>query len=87
MAKVVIQKNMAINFNFITLRSIIASGKLKAATAIIKASAVPNGKPFWNKTIATGRIAAQLPYKGTPKRAASGTEKNPALPTIPCTAS
>ena len=46
MAVVVIPKKAAISCNLIALRSIIASGKLKAATAIIKAKAVPNGIPF-----------------------------------------
>jgi hypothetical protein len=46
MAKVVTPKKIAINFSFIALLSMIASGKLNAATAIINAKAVPSGKPF-----------------------------------------
>ena len=45
-AKVTIPKNIAINFNFIALLNITASGRLNAAVAIIKAKAVPNGIPF-----------------------------------------
>jgi hypothetical protein len=46
MAKVVMPKKIAINFNFIALLNMIASGKLNAATAIMNANAVPRGKPF-----------------------------------------
>ncbi len=79
---VVIPKKIAIRFSFIALLNMIASGRLKAETAIIKAKAVPSGNPFWNKTVAIGKIAAQLPYRGTPIRVAMGTEKKPVLPTI-----
>ena len=82
MAAVVTPKKIAISFNFITRLSITASGKLSAAVAIIKARAVPRGIPFWNKTTATGTMAAQLPYMGTPKIAAIGTEKIPVRETI-----
>ena len=44
--RVVMPTKIAINFNFIALLSIIISGKLKAATAIINAKAVPKGNPF-----------------------------------------
>ena len=46
MDKVVMPKKMAINFSFMALLSMIASGRLNAATAIIKAKAVPRGRPF-----------------------------------------
>jgi len=51
-----------------------ASGKLKADVAIIKANAVPSGTPFLNNATAIGTIAAQLPYIGTPRIVAIGTE-------------
>ena len=53
-------KNTAISFNFITLLSIIASGRLSAAELIIKAKADPNGTPFSIRTTATGITAAQF---------------------------
>ena len=84
MAIVVIPKNIAISCSFIALLKIIASGKLKAAVAIIKAKAVPKGTPLLNKTTAIGTIAAQLPYIGTPSIVAIGTENGPALPIIDC---
>ena len=77
--KVVMVKKMTINFSFIALLSMIASGRLNAATAIMNAKAVPKGTPFWNKTTAIGTIAAQLPYMGTPIIVAIGTENIPAL--------
>lgn len=86
-ARVVIPKKMAINFGFIARRSIMASGRLNAATAIIKAKAVPKGNPFWKSATATGRIAAQLPYMGTPISVAIGTDQGPPLPTTNSTAS
>ena len=55
----------------------IASGKLSAAIAIMKARAVPSGMPFWKSTTAIGTIAAQLHYMGTPRTIAMGTEKMP----------
>lgn len=45
-AKVTTPKNIKINFSFIALLKIIASGKLNAAVAIMKAKAVPKGTPF-----------------------------------------
>ena len=84
MATVVTPKKIAINCSFIARLKITASGKLKAAVAIIKANAVPNGTPFLNKTTAIGTIAAQLPYIGTPSMVARGTEKGPVLLIIPC---
>lgn len=45
MASVVMPKKRAIKFNLIALLSMIASGKLNAETAIIKARAVPRGNP------------------------------------------
>ena len=45
-ANATIPKNIAISFNFIALLKITASGKLRAAVAIINARAVPNGTPF-----------------------------------------
>ena len=80
-------KNIASNFRFIARLNIIASGRLNAAVAIIKARAVPRGTPFWNKTTAIGTIAAQLPYIGTPNTAAIGTEKKPAFDMTDCIAS
>lgn len=76
-AMVVIPKKAAINESFMVRLKIIASGILRAAIAIMKARAVPSGIPFWKRTTATGTIAAQLPYMGTPKKVASGTEKMP----------
>ena len=76
---VVIEKNMIINFSFIACFKIIASGRLRADVAIIKARAVPKGSPFLNKTTAIGTIDAQLPYIGTPIKVASGTENIPVL--------
>ena len=73
-------KKMAMSFNFIALLNRIASGRLRAAVAIIKAKAVPSGIPFLNKTTAIGTIAAQLPYSGTPRMTAIGTEKLPVFP-------
>ena len=78
--KVTIPKNIAISFSFIALLRIIASGKLSADMAIIKARAVPIGIPFWNKANAIGTIAAQLPYIGTPIKVATGTVNIPPWP-------
>ena len=83
-ATAVTPKKIAINCSFIALLKITASGKLKAAVAIIKANAVPNGTPFLNKTTAIGTIAAQLPYNGTPKIVAIGTENGPVLLITEC---
>jgi len=83
----VTEKNIRINFKCIALLSIIASGRLRAATAIMKDKAVPRGNPFWNKATAIGTIAAQLPYIGTPIIVAIGTLKNPVLLIIFCTSS
>ncbi len=83
-ATVVTPKKIAINCSLIALLKITASGKLRAAVAIIKANAVPNGTPFLNKTTAIGTIAAQLPYIGTPSIVALGTEKGPILLIILC---
>ena len=77
-------KNIAIRGSFIARRSMTASGRLRAAKAIMKASAVPKGIPLLNKTIAIGTIAAQLPYIGVPKITAIGTEKTPACPMADC---
>ena len=79
MAIVVTKKNKARSGNFIALLRIIASGKLRAAVAIIKAKAVPRGTPLLKSTTAIGTIAAQLPYIGTPKITAIGTENGPVL--------
>lgn len=76
---VVIPKKIKISCKLITLFSIIASGKLRAAIAIINDRAVPNGTPFSNKVTAIGNIAAQLPYIGTPNTVAIGTENTPVL--------
>ena len=72
-------KNSTISCSFIARLSIIASGKLSAAVAIINANAVPNGTPFLNRATAIGTIAAQLPYIGTPRSVAIGTENMPVL--------
>ena len=48
-------KNIRISFNFITPFSMTPSGKLNPAIAIMKASAVPIGIPFWNNATAIGR--------------------------------
>lgn len=61
----------------------MASGRLSAAMAIMKDRAVPSGMPFSKRTTATGTMAAQLPYMGTPKSVAMGTEKMPAALTRP----
>ena len=84
MAAVVTPKNIAMSCNFIARLKITASGKLKAAVAIINANAVPKGTPFLNKTTAIGTIAAQLPYIGTPRIVAIGTENGPVLAMIDC---
>ena len=55
----------------------IASGRLSAAMAIMKARAVPRGMPFWKSTTAIGTMAAQLPYMGTPSTVAIGTDRMP----------
>lgn len=75
----VIVKKITINRSRITFFKITASGKLKAAVAIMKASAVPSGIPFLNKAMAIGTIAAQLPYMGTPNIVAKGTDSGPVL--------
>jgi hypothetical protein len=77
--KEVIAKNIAISFSFMALFRRMASGRLKALVAIIKARAVPKGTPFSNKATATGTIAIQLAYIGTPNIVAKGTEKGPVL--------
>ena len=77
-------KKTAIKCNFIARRKITASGKLKAAIAIIKERAVPKGNPFLKRATATGTIAAQLPYIGTPRIVAIGTEKGPVLLIMDC---
>ena len=59
--KAVMPKNIMISLSFIALLKIVASGRLKAAVAIINDSAVPNGMPFLNSATAIGTIAAQLP--------------------------
>ena len=66
MALPTIPKNIPINFKDITLFKIIASGKLKATTAIIKDSAVPNNIPLEVKTSIKGIIPAALEYIGIP---------------------
>ena len=45
-APAVTPKNIPIKGNFIARRSITATGRHKAATAIMKAIAVPKGSPF-----------------------------------------
>ena len=65
-AKPTIPKNIPISFTLKTLFKIIASGKLKATTAIIKESAVPSNIPFCVKTSTSGKIPAAFEYIGIP---------------------
>ena len=78
-------KKIKISLILIARLKRIASGRLKAAVAIIKLSAVPSGIPFWKSTTAIGTIAAQLPYIGTPRAVAIGTVNTPVLLIIACT--
>ena len=75
-----IPKKIPINFNFMALLKMMASGRLSAETAIMNARAVPNGTPLSKRTAAIGNIAAQLPYIGTPKITAKGTVNMPPWP-------
>ena len=84
MKNATVPKNTSIIFNFITLLSITASGKLNAAVAIMNASAVPTGTPLSNNATAIGTIAAQLPYIGTPNNTAIGIANIPPLLIIDC---
>lgn len=77
MAREAMAKNVPMRGSFMVRRSMMASGRLRAAMAIMKARAVPRGMPFSKRTTATGTMAAQLPYMGTPRRVAMGTEKMP----------
>jgi len=63
------------NGSLSTRLSINNSGKEMAVTAMVKASTVPIGRPESTRTTDTGKIPAQLPYKGTPRSTAIGTAK------------
>ena len=71
--KPTIPKNKAINFTEIILFKIIASGKLRAVTAIIKAKAVPKSIPLAVNTSTKGITPAALEYIGIPINTAAKT--------------
>ena len=60
----------------------INSGKESAVTDIIKASAVPRGRPLERSDWTIGIVPAALEYKGTPIATARGTAKKLDFPAI-----
>ena len=67
------QKKKANNWGLSTCFSKMASGKLRAVTAIIKESAVPIDTPALVNSLTRGITPAALEYKGIPSKTAIGT--------------